>query len=40
MQRRLATMNLGLARLRFALSALAWMENPSALPAMKVCLFE
>ena len=32
-------MNLGLARLRFALSALAWMGDPSALPAMKVCLF-
>ena len=28
-----------LARLRFALSALAWMGDPSALPAMKVCLF-
>ena len=32
-------MNLCLARLRFALSALAWMGDPSALPAMKVCLF-
>src|SRR3954466_7153450 len=34
-----AVMNLGLARPWFALSALAWMGDPSALPAMKVCLF-
>ena len=39
MKRRLAAVNLGLARPRFALSALAWMGDPSALPAMKVCLF-
>ena len=39
MKRRRAAVNLGLARLRFALSALAWMGDPSALPAMKVCLF-
>src|SRR5882757_11339306 len=39
MKRRLAAVNLGLARLRFALYALDWMGDPSALPAMKVCLF-